>query len=159
MKTWHYLMRHTLTETLVNAALNAGIGVYVFKGLDKVPVIGMRSVAVDAIATGLILPIVVGLIVSIRTQHHLRSGVRLAPYHSLVSTWSMRALPDKLLPRVSALGGFGVLFALIATGACLLLEVESIAFSTTVLLKALFAGVLAAYTAYVSCLIAIHQRD
>jgi hypothetical protein len=58
----YYLQKHAATEFIVACYINMGITAFAFRNYESIPFFGESSIVVDLLSTGVILPIIVGLI-------------------------------------------------------------------------------------------------
>ncbi len=140
-----YIAIQATIEFITNAVLNAGIGWYWTQDMESIPLWGWSSVAIDMVPTGFGIATCLGLIFTWRFHRRLRFGATspadLYPgrvpglVHRLpVNPW-MRAI---LMGLTGALTALAIILIMIAAGA------ETIARDDFVMLKAGFAGLVAA---------------
>ena len=70
----YYLQRQVAVESLIALYINMALTAYFFWNYAYVPLSGYSSIVGDLLGTGVILPLVVGFIVTTRVRKHLRAG-------------------------------------------------------------------------------------
>lgn len=126
---------------VINGLLNALLGWLSFRHHDRVPMHGDPSIVADTIATAVLLPLIACLIVTPLVRKAIKAG-KVEPLRARsIVLW---------LPRLSFLRGLVLGLLTLATlaplmlGLYLLFGVETLSVTSFVIIKALYAGVMAA---------------
>lgn len=146
-----YITVQAIFEFFSNAVVNAAIGWYWTQGFDRIPLWGWPSATIDLIPTGFGIGFCLSLILTWRLHRRLRNGVTrpAAIYPGGVPSFIHRLPLDPWLRcLLIALGG--VLAALLLIAAMWLLGVETLARVDFVILKTVFAAVVAIATMYMA---------
>lgn len=146
----YYLQQHAATEFIVALYVNMALSAFFFWNYEPIPFFGTSSIVGDLLGTGLILPIVVGLIGVARVRKHLRAGALSIPKAGRPGRIAARILPSSLWFRAVVLGTHGVLAAMLALIALRILGIDAMPFWPFVIFQGTFAGMLAAYIVVVS---------
>jgi hypothetical protein len=123
---------------------------YFFWNYAHIPFSGTSSIIGDLLGTGVILPLVVGFIVTTRVRKHLRAGEIPRLEAESPGPLGARLLPASLWLRVVVFALYGVLAATLALLVLHVLGMDAMAFWPYVLFVGTFCGVLAAYIAAIS---------
>lgn len=138
-----FLMRDQgLVPAFFNIVINGLICWLMFRSVLVLSVWGEGSIAIDLLATALLLPLITCLIVSPLVSKQIRSGKMDALNASHIATAGLAR--KGLLMRALAIGVFGVFFgALPIVTAVSLTDAGGIAASDYIIFKALWCGMLA----------------
>jgi len=150
-----YLMReHVVGAAVVNGVLNACLAWLGFRAHDHVPMRGEQSILNDAIGTAVLLPLLLCMIAT----PLIRKAVQAGKVHALALHTPERAM-SLWLPSSALLRGLVLAVGALATcapvflGLLWLFGVQEMSVSGFALLKALYAGLMAAV---VSPLVALY---
>jgi uncharacterized protein with PQ loop repeat len=122
----YYLQQHAATEFIVACYINMGITAFAFRNYESIPFFGESSIVVDMLSTGLILPIIVGLIAVARVRKHIRAG-ELPPLNAAQpGPFIARILPSSLWLRAVVFAIYGVLAAMLALIALRMLNIDAV---------------------------------
>ncbi len=141
-----YLIGQGSVGAAVNLVLNAAIAWLLYRSLSSVPIRGSQSIAGDIIATTLLLPFLICVIVTPLVRGEVRNarlpaGEWRGDVHPAVA-----ALPNNTLLRALVLGVISaVIAAPLTIGILTSAGVTAISFPGFVAFKATFAAALAAF--------------
>jgi len=139
-----YIAIQAMIEFISNAILNAGIGWYWTQGLERIPLWGWSSVAIDLVPTGFGIAICLSLIFTLRLHRRLRVGTT-APatlYPGRVPGMVHR-LPLNPWIRSALIGSTGALAALATILLMYANGIETLARDDFIVLKTVFAAFVA----------------
>jgi hypothetical protein len=146
----YYLQRQVAAESVIALFLSMVLNGYFLWNHEYVTFSGDSSVVGDLLATGMILPIAVGLMVTTRVRKHLRAAEIPGRKTERSGHIGARLLPSSLWLRVTVCAIYGVLAATLVLIALRVLGINSIAFWPYVIFVGTFGCVLAAYIAAIS---------
>jgi hypothetical protein len=139
-----------------NFVLNGLIGWIAYRSLSVVPLWGSKGIAVDAMATSFLLPLITCFILHVVVNKQVRSGA----IEALPASWRTRAgfalLPRNVALRGLSLGLFSALALTVPTvGVLIALPVASLSLRQFLLFKALHAMTLAVVTSPLAAIYAL----
>lgn len=140
-----YIAIQAMIEFITNAVLNAAIGWYWTQGLERIPLWGWSSMAIDMVPTGFGIATCLSLIFTWRLHRRLRFGTTSAAslYPGRVPRMVHR-LPLNPWIRSLLIGIAGVLAALATILVIDAAGIETMARGDFIALKTVFAALIAA---------------
>jgi hypothetical protein len=138
-----YLFEQGLGAVVVNIVINAAIAWLLFRSLQVVSLWGPQSIAIDTLATCVILPFLTCLIVTRMVKREVSRGrLPLAPWRR-ASHAALGRLPRNTLLRASAIAAGSVSVAApLGIGVFVVLGITELGLWQFVAFKAFFAGAL-----------------
>jgi len=140
-----FLAVQLVIGAFINLSLNASIAIFLFRGINPVPLWGNPGIALDTLATAFLLPWLTVLIVAPFARAEIRKGTIERFKEDLVRFRSsyLRHMPVGILAQSMILGiGTTVIAAPVLVGILYTMGVSEMSFHTFIAYKSAFATLL-----------------
>jgi hypothetical protein len=145
---------------VINMALNAGIGIYFFRGMDIVPLWGTPGIALDTLVMAFLLPWLTVLFIAPFAWMEMKKGTAEKFKEELrtVRHSYLKYMPDGFFLQSLILGfGTAVIFSPIIAGLLSGLGITGMRYQSAVILKTVLAMILALAVSPVTWLSALKK--